>query len=171
MQQKSQCLWKGRHAWKVPENRITCFPSGKSPVGSVPGLCAIITAKTTRQETSSSVTFTRHRYDTGGKSGHKTDKIPALWGSHSNGRGRKHIFRDASPGLHMLTVYPSDEFSDVGTPIVPTLQVSKLSLWEGKLTRLVSGNAMTWAQAYHTFKNCTHCPLSPSPFSWAPSAP
>ena len=44
MQQKSQCLGKGRRAWEVLENRATCFPSGQSPVGRVPDLCAIITA-------------------------------------------------------------------------------------------------------------------------------
>ena len=31
------------------------------------------------------------------------------------------------PGLYMVTVYLSDQFNDVGIPIVPTLQVSKLS--------------------------------------------
>ena len=31
------------------------------------------------------------------------------------------------PGLYLLTVYLSDQFNDVGIPIVPTLQVSKLS--------------------------------------------
>ena len=34
----------------------------------------------------------------------------------------------AFPDLYMLTLYPSDQFSDVGTPTVSNLQVSKLSL-------------------------------------------
>ena len=74
------------------------------------------------------------------------------------------------PGLYMLTVYLSDQFNDVSTPIVPTLQVSKLSPWKRKIIRLVSSRARIWAQAYHTFKNCTHCPLLPSLFSWALNA-
>ena len=47
-----------RQTWKVLENRAMCFPSGKSPMGRVPGLCAIITANATCQETRSSATIT-----------------------------------------------------------------------------------------------------------------
>lgn len=71
------------------------------------------------------------------------------------------------PDLYMLTVYPSSQFSDVGTPIC-YLQVRKLSLEEGKIMRLVSGSTLICLQPPPYFQELHTQPLVSLPVSRAP---
>lgn len=98
-------------------------------MGKVPNLCVIETATTTCQGTCVHQPRSPGIVMTQGTCQGTKQTSPFLVGRLLQSKSEESTFlRTVCLGLYVLNVYPSDQFNEIGTPIVPSLQVSKMSL-------------------------------------------